>query len=230
MAAAAFLAIGVSSVLAPDWASQNFPWKVGPFFAQTVGAWSIGVAGMCIFVAARFSATTVVAVLAFLWLFALGEAGVVVLFLGKLQTSLVMTWPYLVGLLALLANGVVTILDWRQRQVDVRGEPGTFHGWIRAAVVGFAVVVAIIAGGNILSPTDGQVAQGRFFPEPLTLFSIRAFAAFFAAFFAAVSLSSLTLLIVRTPAPFWFYTVAGELLIVPILAVSFLNIGRFDAS
>jgi len=44
VSAIALLAIGVPSFLAPAWAASEFPWTVGPFLAQTIGAWSIGTA------------------------------------------------------------------------------------------------------------------------------------------------------------------------------------------
>ena len=72
----------------------------------------------------------------------------------------------------------------------------------------------------------GFGASQRVFPEPLSPFTLRAFAVFY----LALAIGALTLLRGRALQPILVYGRAGLGLIVPITAAALVYIGRFDFS
>ena len=96
--------------------------------------------------------------------------------------------------------------------------------FVRALVIFFTLNLGILALGGLLAKPGGLSTEGGIFPEPLTLFTVRAFAAFF----AAIGLSALPLIWARNLTPMFPYGLAGIILIIPILVASFVNIDKFD--
>ncbi len=92
--------------------------------------------------------------------------------------------------------------------------------------IALGLFTAVLAVGSWLSASGGQLSQGRFFPEPLSLFSIRAFAAFF----ASVTAGTLSLLVARNPRPYLELDRAGLILVGLILLASLVYAARFDVS
>ena len=66
--------------------------------AMTIGAWAIGVGAIALDSGWRWNLRTSYAALLLVWVFAILELVVVVLFLGALRTDHWLTWPYLVAL------------------------------------------------------------------------------------------------------------------------------------
>jgi hypothetical protein len=97
---------------------------------------------------------------------------------------------------------------------------------VRASVGAFAFLVAVISLSGVFARPDGFIATGGIFPENLTLFTIYAFAAFF----AALSLSAFSIFLVRNAAPILTYAEAGLALIVPILIAAGFNWDKFNFS
>jgi hypothetical protein len=223
VAAVALVVLGAASFAVPVWASENFPWKVGPFLAMTIGGWSLGTAAYAWDAARDLHPVRTLPLVTFLWLFAVGELLVVMLFADRLLLGAPLTYPYLISLGALLVAGVTIAAEWRRRGADVRGR-GAVAPWMRWFTLGFALFVLGLTAGTLIAGPDGVVARGEFFPEPLGLFSIRAFAAFF----FAIAGSALVLLVARETRPFTVLTRAGLYLIVPITIAALVNLGRFD--
>lgn len=222
IAAIAFGVLGAAAFAARDWASQNFPWSVGPFVAMSIGGWSLGTAAIALD-AQRRTPASAYPLLVFLWLFGLGEAIVLLGFLDRAVFSAALAWPYLIGLLALIAStftGVpaVWMSDWRA------GAGASAPRWVAAGTAVFVLIVLGLSLATLLARPGGSATEGGFVPEKMTLFTVRAFSAFFLAI-AGASLAVLAGNRVRTYLDFGR---AGLYLIIPITIAALVNLSAFD--
>ena len=224
-AAAVSLGIfGVVAFLLPEWSGDQFPWGAGPIMVQTMGAWGIGTAAIAVLAAMQSRQDRILGLNVYLWLFGLLEIGVVIAFVDKLQTGHLLTWPYLVGLVALALSGIAGVLGWLTDRPDLRGPRGGVTWWMRAIAIGLGAFTAFLAAGTLIAGPDGQTAQGGVVPEPMSLFSIRAFSAFL----AAISAATFSMLLPRNPRPAWELDRGGFILSTIVLIAALLNIGAFD--
>ncbi|MEO7118329.1 MAG: hypothetical protein ABIZ34_05085 [Candidatus Limnocylindrales bacterium] len=224
VAVVAMAIVGVASFAAPGWASSDFPWKVGPFLTMTIGGWCIGTAIIAWLAARQPRLDLGFPLLVYCWIFGAGQALVVIAFLDKLLTNHLLTVPYLVGIGAMTLSGVIGAVDLWRRRAAVRGPAEHVPMPARVFAGLYVVGVALIALGNLVAGADGTVAQGRFFPEALGLFSIRALAAFF----FALSMAGLGAVITRGLGPYLSLGRAGFALIVPITFAALVNLPLFD--
>jgi hypothetical protein len=227
LAAAALGVVGALAFVVPAQAASDFPWKVGPFLAMTIGGWCLGTAAIAADAARDPRLGRIVPMLAYLWLFGAGQLVVLVAFRDKFQAHALLTYPYLLGLLALLASSAIGLIDWIRRRpavygAEVGGAPAP--AWARYIGLIFTVAVgALVAGALIVGP-NGAAATGGFFPEPMTLFSLRAFAAFF----LALGATGIAAFPARSLETFVDISRAGLYLTVPITVASLLNLNLFD--
>lgn len=224
LAAALFVVFGLAAFLAPSWASGQFPWNVGPFLAQTIGGWSLGTAAICVHAARVGRPERVYPLLVYCWLFGIGQLVVVLAFADKLQTGHVLTYPYLAGLLALVASAISGLADWWTRRLDLQAGGGRAPWWGRVLAGAVGSFVLLLAVGTLLAGPDGAAARGQIFPEPMSPFSLRAFSAFLFSLAAAMGATMLS----RTLAPYLALGWAGIYLIVPITLSALLNLSAFD--
>lgn len=223
--AVAFVVIGLPAFLAPAWAKDEFPWSVGPFLTQTIGGWSLGTAGIAIHAAVTGLPRRTYGLLIYLGLFGILQLAVVAAFAGKLQVGHVLTWPYLVGLVALAVGAAAGGLVLRDATREA-GSDRRATWWIRAIAALVGAFVLFLAVGTLLAGPDGATARGEVMPEPMGLFSIRAFSAFLFALAASI----LSLVLSREVAPYRALGTSGLYLIVPITLAAILNFSLFDAS
>ena len=224
LAAGLLLAFGVPAFLMPAWASEQFPWAVGPFMAQTIGAWSIGTAAMAASAAWRRRPARTYPVLVYLGLFGIGQLLVVLAFAGRLQTGHILTWPYLGGMTALAVAGFTAIPSLRGVPAQVRADAGHVPTWARLLAVAVGGFVLLLAVGTLLAGPDGATARGAIFPEQMGLFSIRAFSAFL------FSIGIAIMLVVPSPSmwPYRELALGGIYLVIPITLAALLNLSLFD--
>jgi hypothetical protein len=225
------LVFGGVSFVAPGWASTSFPWNVGPFMAQTIGAWALGTGIAAAVAAWKARVGDVYAVLIYCGLFGLGELVVAGFFINKLLVGNVLTWPYIGGLLALSAAFILALAGWLREGMPWRLDvpAGGFMltkvpMWPRVIAVLVGAFVVFLAVGTLFAGPDGATATGQVFPEPMGLFSVKAFSAFL--FAIAVSIASLYP--ARSLRPYRELGIAGVYLIVPITVAALLNLGLFD--
>jgi hypothetical protein len=228
VAAIALLLIGVPSFVAPTWAASEFPWTVGPFLAQTIGGWSIGTALICLHAARLRSPARSYPLLVYAWLFGIGQLLVVFVFLDRFLAGHVLAWPYLIGLLALVASAAAGIAAFtRAERAGGAGLLAVGHPVprpVRVIGVFVGLFVLLLAIGTLLAGPTGAIATGTVFPEPMGLFSIRAFSAFLFAIAAAIA----AVLLGRSVEPYEALGWAGFYLIVPITLAALLNLSVFD--
>ena len=224
VSAIAFAVVGLIFFVAPGFSAENFPWNVSPFVAMTIGAWCLGSAAIAWEAARIWRFGLVYALLVFLWLFAIAELLVVVAFLGALRTTALLTIPYLLTLGLAVASALSGVVDLVRRRPPLRVDGHPKPTWVQALILTFGLLVGILAVGGLFAGQGGLSTTGGIFPEPLTLFTVRAFAAFF----LALDLAALALLLSPWREPAVELARVGIALIVPILVAAAVNIGAFD--
>ena len=216
-------AVGAVMFAAPRWAAREFAWNVSAFVAMTIGAWCLGNAWVVWVAIRNWPWATSLAVLVYLWAFSTLEVVVLVWFRDKLRTDVLLAAPYLVmlgvGLLAALRGA--SELAARQ-PFPPAGEGAEAGRGLRNAVAAFVAFVGFLGVFGLFATGFG--ASQRVFPEPLSPFTLRAFAVFY----LALAVGALTLLRGRAREPVLVYGRAGLGLIVPITAAALVYIGRFD--
>jgi hypothetical protein len=224
--AAAFLLIGAPAFLAPSWAVGEFPWTLGPFLAQTIGGWSLGTAAIAIHAVVGGPTRRLYGLLIYLGLFGIGQLAVVAAFAGRLQVGHLLTGPYLIGLVALAVGAACAALSLRGGDATAVDMGRRAPRWIRAIAGLVGAFVLLLAVGTLIAGPDGATARGEVLPEPMGLFSIKAFSAFLFALAAAI----LSLVLSRYVGPYRSLGTSGLYLIVPITLAAALNFSLFDAS
>ena len=191
--AAIFAAFGAVLFVAPTWAAPRFPFEASPFAVMTVGSWFLGGA----FLAWRsvrdarwpivYPGIIYVAALPIL------ETGVFIAHLDEVVSSVV-TWSYV----AVLAVGIVTAVAAGVEATRARTEHPEPIGrpvalWARVLTALFLAFDLRIAIPLLLGITRG----GRIWPGELPLPVARSFGAFY----LAIALAVLPLLVARRTGP-----------------------------
>lgn len=214
---------GMAAFLAPSWAVGEFPWSVGPLLAQTIGGWAIGTALMAAHAARVRDTRRVFPLLVYLGAFGIMQLLVVLGFLDRLQTSHLLTIPYLGGLAALVA-ATLAAAPLLSRPTELRSPRGWIPGWGRGLALLVGGFVLFLAFGTLVAGADGATARGDVFPEQMGLFSIRAFSAFL----FSIGLAIASVLLARSALPYLHLGAAGLYLVVPITLAALLNLDAFD--
>jgi hypothetical protein len=219
-----YLALGLVLFAAPEFAASAFPWSVSSFVAMTIGGWLLGNGAALWFASAPGPARRVMPVLAYVAAFAALELLVVIAFRGVLRLDALLAIPYLLTLGVSLIATAFGMLELRTTPAIVVDDDAPLPRTVRLALTGLAVFVGALAIGGFLAGPGGLSTTGQIFPEPLTLFTVRAFAAFY----LALAVGLVALLLRPNPASAFKLGIAGVGLIVPILAAALVNLGAFD--
>jgi hypothetical protein len=228
--ALAYLGFGGLLFLAPAWAAERFPWTVTPFVAMTIGGWCIGVTCFSWIGGRRGPIGAVLPVLTFVWLFGLSE--IVVLFVDKpsFRVDAPLAVPYVLSLALTLASGGFGLLDLAHRTArgeDIHGDEGApVRGAVRAVLVGLALLLGLLAVGVLVAGTVSSATSGKVFPEPVTLFTVRAFGALN----LSLAIGALIAAVRRSRTASAWLALAAGFLIVPTLIAAFANFATFDLS
>ncbi|MEP7360119.1 MAG: hypothetical protein ABI744_00935 [Chloroflexota bacterium] len=214
---------GVGLFLVPEFGSENFAWTVSPFVAMTIGGWSIGMGVMALDASrlwARDGLSRVYASVIAVWLFALLELVVVIVFSAVLLTDHVLTYPYLLGLLLGTLSAVLgASVLWRRRELLRTQGEGT-PIWLRATYGVFALVTVALA----VAALTLDVSNSRVVPEPLSPFSATAFGAFL----IALAAGALPMAVTHDVEPAAQYARAGLFPAVLALAAALSFSSTFD--
>lgn len=228
MTAVAYLGFGGLLFLAPAWAAERFPWSVTPFVAMTIGGWCIGVTCFSWIGGRRGPIGAVLPVLTFVWLFGLSE--IVVLLIDKpvFDVGAPLAVPYVVSLALTLASGGFGLLELVHRATrgeDIHGgDGGSVGGRVRGILLALGALLAALAIGVMFAGTVSPATSGKVFPEPVTLFTVRAFGALN----LSLAIGALVAGLRRSRTASVWLALAGGFLIVPTLAAAFANLGSFD--
>jgi len=226
LCALCYLLLGAALFLAPDWAAGNFPWNVSSFVVMTIGGWCLGNAVFAWQSARLWDWRLVYPSLIYLWLFGIFEAAVLVAFRDKVNVASIVAFGYMLTIGINVLTALIGIIDWLRLRPNISVDGVPVPAYVRGLTTFFTINLSILALGGLLARAGGLSTEGSLFPEPLTLFTVRAFAAFF----AAICLSALPLIWARNLTPMFSYGWAGLILIIPILIAAFVNLDKFDFS
>jgi hypothetical protein len=217
-----YVIVGLPLFVAPNWAAEHFAWRVSPFVAMTAGAWCLGTAAFGAYVVNRRQVRIVRASVLYVFSFGVTQLGVAVYERERLLTQ-VLTWPYLAALLLSVAGAGLALAQGRRLLGPDRstGEPPVTP-LMRLMMVGFIALVFFLAGVAFAAPPKSR--SGAVFPEPLSLFSLRAFGVFY----LSLGVAMLLLVADRRAQSFLLYMRAGLVLVLVILVATAVYGGTFD--
>ena len=222
MTAAAFGLMGLVLFIAPPWAAANFSWNISPLVAMTMGGWYLGSAVMAGLVAYHQRWNVIRASVLYVGIFSLTEAVVLVIHSAKLKLDALLAWPY-IGMLALAGlASLVVLFDWIRQRPTLADEGAPAPAWVRGIVVSFAVFVFFLSGVAFSGYSVGL--NGGIFPEPLSLFTLRSFGAFY----FSLAFSTLALLGVRQLAAVTAHVWGGLALILLITVAALVYFRAFN--
>jgi hypothetical protein len=181
-----YTVLGAILFAAPSWSAANFSWKISPFVAMTMGGWSLGNAFTAWETARIGRWSLVYANVVYLWVFGLLETAVLVLFRDKLSLNVAMAWPYLLALTLNFIVAVLLTIEWLRTKPEISAEGPGVPAWTRWLMGVFILFVGFLAMYGWLSGAEGHGTDASVFPEALSLFTLRAFASFYAALAFAV--------------------------------------------
>lgn len=219
-----YLALGLVLFGGPEFAASTFPWSVSPFVAMTIGGWLLGNGVALWFASGPGPAPRVMPVLAYVAAFSAFELLVVIAFRGALKLDALLAIPYLVTLGVSLIATAFGMLELRTSTAVVVAADEPLAPRVRWLLLGLLAFVTALAVGGFLAGAGGLSTTGQIFPDRLTLFTVRAFAAFYLALAVGIG----ALLLRPGVASAFMLGIAGIALIIPILAAALLNIGAFD--
>jgi hypothetical protein len=217
-----YIGLGVVLFAAPEWSASVFPWTVSPLTAMTIGGWTLGNGIGAWLGSARGPAARALPLLGYLALFAAGQLLVVIAFRGALKLDVLLAVPYLLTLGFTLIAASFGILELRTTAAIVVDAEAPLSRLVRRLLGALTAFLLALAAGGFLAGTGGVSTTGKIFPEPLTLFTVRAFAAFY----LALALATGSLLVRPRLDSAILVGLFGVSLIVPI---TFAALSRFSA-
>jgi hypothetical protein len=219
-----YAALGAALFLFSSTMASVFAWKVSPFVTMTIGGWCLGNAWLAWISARRWHWSLVYTGLIYLWLFGAFEAGVVIAFRDRLALGHPIAWLYLITLVVNLVSAAAGLTDWirlRPTMMLSGPAPNVAH---RAAVVAFVLFVGFLALYGMAAPIGAPGTRGGIFPEEMSLFTLRSFAAFY----LSLALAAVPLLRARNLSTLLHHSIASYGLIVAITAAAFAHLHLFD--
>jgi len=214
-----FLLFFFSGSLAPV-----FAWKVTSFMAATMGGWCIGNAWSAFFSARRWDWKLIYMALVYLWIFGIAELGVLIAFRDKLVLQHPIAWLYFITICLNALAAVVGIYDW----IRLKPAHSSFGPHAKAfhyiLISGFVLIVAVLAIYGLYAQVGDVGTNGGVFPEVMSLFTLRAFAAFYLSLCisAAIGLRERNLLTLLN------YGFSSYMLVIAITAAIFVYFHLFD--
>lgn len=181
VSAVLYAALGVVLFTAPDWSAANFAWKISAFVAMTMGGWCIGNAYTAWDAARIGNWSTAYGNLVYLWVFGVLEGVVIFLFREKLLLGSLLAAMYMLTLGSNVWVAALLTKEWIQTRPAPSAEGHSVPTWVRGLMIFFILFVGFLALYGWVSGAEGRGADASIFPEPLSMFSLRAFASFYAA-------------------------------------------------
>jgi hypothetical protein len=216
--------LGAALFLLPGSLAPVFAWKVSPFVTMTIGGWCLGNAWLAWTCARRWEWPLVYTSLLYLAIFGAAETVVLLAFRDKLALGHPIAWLCLATLAVHLLAAMVRIVSWSRLRPGrpAFGPPAKAHH--RAFALVFVLFVGFLALYGSLVPLGAPGTNAGIFPEPMSLFTLRSFAAFY----LSLALAAVPLIWERNLATGLHHSLASYGLIVAITAAAIANLGLFD--
>lgn len=174
-----YFILGSLMFVLPEHLAPVFAWKVTGFMTMTIGAWCLGNAWLSWITARRWEWKLVYSSLIYLWLFGVLETCVVMVFREKLNLEHPIAWLYLAALLVNNLTAIFGLFDWlRIRPTRERFGPEV-NRVAYSIVVVFILFVGFLSAYGIFAKIGSFGTNGGIFPEVMSLFTLRSFAAFY---------------------------------------------------
>jgi hypothetical protein len=224
LASALFLILGLTLFLAPKASAAFFPWKVSSFVAMTIGGWCLGNSWLAWISGRRWRGRLVYASMIYLGLFGAFELAVVVAFRDKLVLASPLSWLYLAALLASLGGSSLRVLPWLAARPARPAFGSPVRRSHRSFIIVFVLFVGFLAAYGVLAPIGAPGTRGGIFPEEMSLFTLRSFAAFY----LALALGVVPLASEPSLPPALHHSFAAYGLILAITAAALVHLRLFD--
>ena len=201
-----------------------FAWKVTPFMAATMGGWCLGNAWSAFFSARRWDWKLVYMALVYLWIFGIAELAVLIAFRDKLVLGHPISWLYFVTICINALTAVIGVYDWfklKPARMSFGPKAGIFH---YVLIFGFVLIVTVLAVYGLFAQIGDVGTNGGVFPEIMSLFTLRAFAAFYLSLCVSAAIG------LREPnlATLLNYGFSSYMLVIAITAAIFVYLHLFD--
>jgi hypothetical protein len=214
--------LGAIMFVAPTWASANFAWNISPMVAMTIGGWCLGNAWAAFIVARRATIVLVASGLAYLSLFGLIEAGVLLAFIDKLKAGSLVAWLYLATLAVNTGAAAVWAIELARTRSAFAAHP--FRAGQAVIVAAFILFVGFLGLYGLFAPEGSRGLSGGIFPEVLTPFTLRAFGGLY----LSIALAPILFLITRNFQATLSHMLLSWGLIFFITIAGLVFIDRFD--
>ncbi len=218
----AFGLIGLMLFIAPTWSATNFSWKISPLVAMTMGGWYIGTAVMAGLVAYYRRWNVIFSSMLYVGVFSVTEAMVLVVHFAKLKLNAPLAWPYIGMLGFAILTSLFLLLDWLRQRPTLANDDKPAASWVRSISVSFVVFVFFLSAVAFSGYWVGL--NGVIFPEPLSLFTLQSFGAFY----FSLACSVLPLLRVRNSGAVTVHVWGGLALIFFITAAALVYLPSFN--
>jgi hypothetical protein len=224
LTAVLYAILGICLFFLSETLAPVFAWKVTPFMTATMGGWCIGNAWSAFFSARRWDWKLVYPALLYLWIFGVAELMVLIAFRDKLTLQHPIAWLYFVTICINALTAIVGVYDLLRLRPRSESFGPQAKGYHYVLIGGFVTIVVGLAIYGLYAQIGDVGTNGGVFPEIMSLFTLRAFAAFYFSLSvsAAVGLRERNLLTLLN------YGFSSYLLVVAITAAIFVYFHLFD--
>lgn len=219
-----YAVLGFLLFFMPEQLAPVFAWKVTAFMTATMGGWCIGNAWSAFISARRWNWNLVYPSLVYLWMFGVAELIVLIAFRDKLVLQHPIAWLYFLTICINVLTAVLGLYDWlrlKPARESFGPQARTYH---YALISAFVLVVATLAVFGLYAQIGDVGTNGGVFPEIMSLFTLRAFAAFY----LSLSVSAAVGLRERNLPTLLNYGFSSYLLVIAITAAIFVYFNLFD--
>jgi hypothetical protein len=171
--------LGAILFLLPEQIAPVFAWKVSAFVTITIGGWCLGNAWLAFLAARRWRWELVYSALVYLWLFGALEGSVAILFRAKLQLGHPIAWLYLATLGVNLLTALAGLVDWLRLRPALAADGPPVSRLLRWLDIVFIVFAGFLGYYGLSAQVGDFGTNGGIFPEVISLFTLRAFGAFY---------------------------------------------------
>ena len=216
--------LGISLFIFSETLAPVFAWTVTPFMVATMGGWCIGNAWSAFFSARRWDWKLVYMALVYLWVFGITELAVLIAFRDKLVLQHPIAWLYFITICVNALAAIIGVYDWfklKPARAPFGPQAGTFH---YVLISGFVLIVAVLAVYGLYAQVGDVGTNGGVFPEIMSLFTLRAFAAFYLSLCVSAALGVRE----RNLATLLNYGFSSYMLVIAITAAIFIYFHLFD--
>ncbi len=217
-------AMGAILFAAPNWAANNFAWRISPFVAMTIGGWCIGTAFACLVVARRGNWSAMIGPILYLALFGLFESAVLVAYRDRLLIANPLAWLYCAVLAGTCLFAIAAAFEALRRRPVIVAVGPPLGATAIGSVMGFIALVGFFGIYGLTAVQGMRGLNAGIFPEQISPFSLRAFGAFY----FALALAVIPLLWARGIGNLVSHGFAMYALLVFITAAAAVFIDRFD--